>query len=670
MTPLLLRRAFLCNFSCVPKPRNFRSKLIPLVVALALLAFPVAIAAGRPAPPKLPVALSDPVVAQAVHHDTSPPMREIQPFLERRIPRAFTAPIRPYSSLAPGLQAPVSPRQNGAGDFDADFDGIRNFQGYVPPDVNGDIGPEHYVQTVNAAWAVFDRDGEVLYGPSDIASLWTGFGGPCENRNDGDPIVQYDDLADRWFVSQFVAEAPFYECIAVSKTDDPTGRYYRYAFLMSTTTFPDYPHFGIWPNGYYMSVHLFDPDTSGYVGQGIAAFDRASMLEGSPGEVVRFRNPDFFGMLPADAQGDTPPPNGAPAYLILSQSRDFDDPADQIVMYEFHIDWSDPNAAEIRGPVLLPTERVDTDICGFNDCIPQKGTQQQLDTHGRNRLMYPAAYRNYGDHESIFMSQNVDVGSARAGVRWIEIRDPGADAEIFQEGKHTESDNVHRWTSSIAANEAGDIGLVYSASSADIFPDIRFAGRSEDDPLGDLRSEQVLKAGGGSQTMAGRWGDYASLFVDPVDDCTFWYTHEYFKQTSGRGWSTRIGTVRVSNCDGSDPTPEPDDTATPTPTESPPGDDHPRTVSLKLQSHLHATGFIVTTDEFHDCSSGAPVRIQKRAGGKWRTLKTTYAVDGFYRVKLSDRPGTYRAKLPATFLLEQPEETCGAAVSSKKRHRH
>ncbi|HET7482356.1 MAG TPA: hypothetical protein VFK89_05785, partial [Actinomycetota bacterium] len=529
-------------------------------------------------------------------------------------------------------------------------------------------GMNQYVQAVNVGWAVFSKSGELEYGPADLNSLWRGFGGPCEYQNDGDPIVQYDSLAHRWVITQFALpnyrtenRGPFYECIAISTGEDATGEYYRYTFLMSKRNFPDYPHFGVWPDGYYATVHLFRGD--GFAGQGVVAFDRQSMLNGSQGEMIKFQNPDFFGALPSDVVGSTPPPAGSPNYLVIHQDDDVGDPEDQIVMFQFHANWTNPGSSQITGPAVMPTDPIKTVLCNGFPCVTQPGTSTKLDPSGYGRLLYPFTYRNFGDHESLLFTLSENAGQNHVAPRWYEIRSPGNNPQIFQSGTQA-PDADHRWMSSISIDGAGDIALGYSISSKTTFPSIGWAVHKPSDPAGTMGPEVVGFSGSGSQSGYDRWGDYTSMMVDPTDDCTFWYTNEYLRNTSFAGWRTRIMSFRVPGCTSAQPGPTP----TPLPTATA-DETHDRTVSMDLDGHLFASGYVTVPDGFTRCADGVPVKIQQRYGRVWSLITVTRAVDGYYRIKLGDGTGTYRAKLSETRLINDEHQVCGAAKSAAVKHK-
>jgi len=504
-----------------------------------------------------------PVVGHSLKNDLSPPLTRIRP-----IPPGYSRDVireiplhpvpRPLTWLpeTPAVDPVLQDRYGEAGmpATMVNFEGIGNVNGVLPPDTNGDVGPDHYVQIVNLSFAIFDKSGNLLYGPADNSTLWVGFGGPCESYNDGDPIVLYDHLADRWFISQFALPnypyGPFYQCIAISQTGDPTGAWYRYAFLVHRRKMNDYPKFGLWPDGYYMSVNQFGP---GWAGAGLFVFERDKMLVGQPARFLYYDmgrlDKRYGGLLPADLDGP-PPPQGSPAYFVSVDDDAWGFPADMLHIWEVSIDWVNPSNSTITGPFDLPTAPFNANMCHYSmDCIPQPGTTRGLEALS-DRLMYRLQYRNFGDYEAMVVNHTVDVdGTDHAGIRWYELRRTNGSWSIYQQGTFA-PDAHNRWMGSVAMDGDGNIALGYSISSNTMYPSIGYAGRLSIDPPGTLpRGEGIIILGSGSQThSSSRWGDYSSMSVDPVDDCTFWYTQEYYETTSNAGWQTRIAAFRFPSC--------------------------------------------------------------------------------------------------------------------------
>jgi hypothetical protein len=409
---------------------------------------------------------------------------------------------------------------------------------YSPPDTNGAVGATQYVQWVNTYFAIFDKsNGGLVGGPAAGNVLWSGFGGGCEANNDGDPIVLYDKLANRWVMSQFsVSTTPYLQCVAVSMGPDATGMWYRYAFQYSD--FDDYPKMGVWPDAYYETFNMFNGQS--FIGSEVCAYDRTHMLSGQPATQICFQQGSMVGgLLPADVDGTTAPPPGSPNYVLNFG-------ANSLNLYKFHTDFSNPANATFTGPTIIPVAAF-TPLCnGGSGCVPQPGTTTKLDSLA-DRLMYRLAYRNFGSHQSLVVNQSVAV-SGSSGVRWYEIQAPNGTPVVAQQGTYAPDSN-YRWMGSIAMDKAEDIALGYSVSSSSVHPSIAVAGRVPTDPAGALEAETAVITGSGSQIYGlTRWGDYSSMTVDPVDDCTFWFTTEYLVTNGAWNWNTRIVSFQFPEC--------------------------------------------------------------------------------------------------------------------------
>lgn len=483
----------------------------------------------------------------AVHFDISPPLRDIEPPEELsstyQLYPKFRFKTLDQDELDPVVQddlvhiAAPSLLLNfkGLGQTFAGPNGTF-FVGGAPSDVNGSVGPNHYFQIVNASIAIFNKSGTAIYGPVATRTLWSGFGGGCQTNNNGDGIALYDKQADRWIVAQIsVSTQPYLLCVAVSRTSDPTGAYARYAFQYAN--FPDYPKLGVWPDAYYATFNMFG--TSSFVGAQVCAFNRSVMLNGLPATQQCFQlSPLYASLLPSDLDGQTQPPVGSPNYLMNIGSN-------VLRLWKFHVDWITPANSTLTGPTSISVAPFSA-ACGGGTCIPQLNTTQTLDSVG-DRLMYRLAYRNFGNHEAIVANHSVTAGTS-VGVRWYEIRSPQTPV-IFQQGTFA-PDTSYRWMGSIGMDRSGGIAMGYSVSSSLIHPGIRYTARLATDPLGVMgQGEGVLVNGTGSQqTGLDRWGDYTSISVDPVDDCTFWYTNQFLATDGTFNWQTRVGTFKLPGC--------------------------------------------------------------------------------------------------------------------------
>lgn len=450
------------------------------------------------------------------------------------------------------------------------FDGLSNFDNadlynvfYIPPDPTGDVGPNHYVQAVNAAIRIFDKSGNPASSPFKFSDLLRPLGTPCSTRNDGDPTVVYDPLADRWVISQFcTAFPPFRQMVAVSATSDPTGQYFVYEFVMPNVRLNDYPKLAVWSDGYYMSSDEFFG--SDYVGSGAFAFDREKMLAGEPSaSYIYFHLPQppsdrVGGILPSDLDGLTPPPFGAPNIFAGYSATEYGDPIDGIRLFDFHVDFANPSRSTFQEQPESPIADAafdPTSPSGRTD-IAQPPPGEWLDSIS-DRLMYRIAYRNFGDHESLVFNQTVRISPTtdiyRAGVRIYELRRSyGAPFMAIEQSTIGDS-SVSRWLGSAAQDNQGNVAVAYSFSNKEKRPAIIYTGKLAADPLGTFRSEATLIAGTGVQKAFGfRWGDYSGISVDPADDCTFWVTNEYFTQESQDisdfAWLTRIAKFRFPEC--------------------------------------------------------------------------------------------------------------------------
>src|SRR5436190_5177781 len=426
------------------------------------------------------------IVGASIHNDTSPPLRDMKQEkvgkkAEReanenpKVPATLKHHDSPDTavqgySLLMALMAPNMPSPL------LNFDGIV-FPGVAcncaPPDTNGEVGATQYVQIVNEGFQVFDKTtGASLLGPSGITTLWSGFGGVCQNNGSGDPVVLYDQIANRWVITQFAGvSVPTDECIAVSTTSDATGSYNRYDFHLGSNFF-DYPHLSVWPDAYYMSMNVFNSSGTAFLGPQPFAFDRTKMLAGLPATFITTGvtgggNEDVY--LPADLDGAIPPPVGAPATFIEFPSTN------TFRVFHFHVDFATPANSSFtlfasQGAagfsLLCPTTR---------NCVPQSGTTNKVDGIG-DRLMFRLAYRNFGDHEAVVGNYSVSAAGV-AGIRWFELRNvTSGPVTKFQESTY-QPDTTWRWMGSTAMDQQGNLALGYSASSTAIHPQIRYAGR-------------------------------------------------------------------------------------------------------------------------------------------------------------------------------------------------
>jgi hypothetical protein len=457
-------------------------------------------------------------------------------------------PVR--QSLAPQVQSPSA---------GLNFDGVgAGMYGWssdpsTPPDTNGAVGATQYVQWVNTSFIIFDKTtGAKISGPTTGNTLWQGFTGApqCSQQNEGDPVVIYDKLANRWVFSQFVyTPTPYTQCVAVSTTSDATGSYYRYAFTYNYLD--DYPKMGVWPDAYYETFNMFQGN---FVGADACAYDRIKMLAGQSATQVCFQqNSSVGGLLPSDVDGTTPPPTGSPNYMMTYGTNTLN-------LYKFHVDFATPANSTFTGPTVIGVNAF-TPACNSGTCIKQPGTTWMLDSLA-DRLMYRLAYRNFGTHESLVVSHSVCVSgcpNGPTGVRWYEIQNPSGTPSVAQQSTYA-PDSTYRWMPSIAMDQAGNLAVGYSKSDGtSVKPSVAYAGRLATDPVSTLQSETVVANGAFViNNTWHRWGDYSAMTVDPVDDCTFWYTQEYMNDASSPmgpnnpfSWNTRIANFKFPTCGSS-----------------------------------------------------------------------------------------------------------------------
>ncbi len=536
----------------------------------------------------------NPQVFQSVRMDESRPMRDIvremgpQPADSgtgvKQVPNIFPKPRFGAEILPEVVEAARESVQRAPSGLPAptttvSFNGLGGSEsgGFIPPDTNGDVSPAHYIQWVNVRWSVFNKTtGARISGPNGGNSFWAGFGGPCETRNDGDPIALWDDRAQRWVMSQFVATDPGAQCFAISTTSDPLGTYYRYQF--NFPDFGDYPHIGVWTdaqetqNAYLLVTHDFNLSPQQFLGSAFIAVERDKMLQGQPAQMVRFgavsvAGDTVFGALPLHLEGPQPAPAGScPVFLH------FDFATSEYLAWDLCLRWDAAAQSTLSLPQRLASR---TPFVSNFDDVAQLGSVTGLDSFGSN-LMYRATARAYPAGAptplSAVINHYVNGAANNGGVKWVnfnlrptalpalpanvlfvssfEAEPARAVTKVIKDEGTYAPDGNSRWMGAIAIDRTGNLGLGYSVSGPTISPQLRITGRDLGDPVGTLRDEQTCTpAVTGSQlSTSGRWGDYASMSVDPVDECTFWFTSEYYSVTSSGNWNTRICSFKFPNC--------------------------------------------------------------------------------------------------------------------------
>jgi hypothetical protein len=573
------------------KPRAARVFLFGGILLVAICAGAAAAGPAAASSTANPAASPTPTVTWAAAHDVSPPLRDLAagrtaPDAEDPANEPDRGPISAGDSghSADGaLQSALLPAAIPS--TQQNFEGLSNQDNFNifgrrvnPPDPNGEVGPNNYVEMVNLVFAVYDKAGNRLLGPVDTGTLWSGFAIPDCTEPSGDPVVLYDQITDRWILSQFTTSGdadpskPFWNCVAVSTTGDPTGSYYRYAFeTKNFQFFPDYPKYGVWTDAYVLTTREFGPTTE--YGIGVYALEKNKMVNGEPARAVSFfidgNAPGNLplvgdGLLPADIDGKQKPKTDTAIPIVGTQddNSSYGATFDALNIWDLFVKWNSAATSTLTLKAQLPTAPFDSIFpCAptSRDCLPQPGIinpDQFLDILSyRQRPTFRLAYRNFKDHESLVTSQSVEAAPGVAGERWYEIRRSGGTYSLYQQGTYAPGDGVHRWMGSIAMDKRGDMGLGYSVvNGTTVFPGIRYTGRLAADPLGQMTlGEGTIINGSGHQTTTNsRWGDYTDMTVDPVDDCTFWYVNEYYftdgTPADTRPWHTRIASFKLPGC--------------------------------------------------------------------------------------------------------------------------
>jgi hypothetical protein len=534
-----------CNAKAVKEIRMKRNTALPLALLLALgMLFTAALPAfGQRR-------ISGPFVIPETKHDVSPPVRDLATALAQ-------TKVNKLGALNPNHVVRVAPGTSGALDIEdnrplpndvattnlLNFDGLAA-AGFAPPDTNGSVGSTQFVETVNLNYAVYDKTtGGIILGPTAISTIWSGFGGSCALLNSqSDPIVLWDKMAQRWFISILAFNATgtqFTQCFAVSKTADATGSYNRYSFSFGTNL-NDFPKFGVWSDAYYGSYDIF-PGGVSYAGTEACAYDRTAMLAGTTAKSVCFNQTvNDFALLPSDLDGTTAPPAGEPNLYV-----EHIDTAN-IGLFKFHVDFVNTGNSTFTGPTVIPVKPWIQLCPGTRVCIPEPSPGEPLDPKG-DRLHYRNAYRNFGNHETLVLTHAIDKGTGVAEVRWYELRNPNGTPRIFQSGNIAAKPNL--WVPSIAMDKLGDIAVSYNSSSSLVKPSVIYTGRLVSDQKGKMETPFTAVKGTGVQTAtSNRWGDYASMSIDPSDDCTFWSAQEYIKTTGSFHWATRITKFKFTAC--------------------------------------------------------------------------------------------------------------------------
>jgi PKD repeat protein len=412
----------------------------------------------------------------------------------------------------------------------------------APPDTDGHIGGtsgQYFVQMINLLTTIFDSSGAVLTAAFPSNDIWQGIGGNCEAYNQGDPIVLYDDQADRWLFSQFAFPdnmRSFSQCVAISQTDDPRDGYNRYEFSFNGIGFNDYPKHGIVTDSITLMANIFTKRGFNFSwgGSFLGVLDKASMYAGASATMRGFNiGRNEFGFVAGDLDGS----GTAPALFATAMSS-----SDAFDIWQINPNWGG-DSASINQIASVPITPYDGSLCGASRgaCIPQPDGGPSLESLS-DRLMHRLQIRDFGAYKTMLAAHTVDVGSGRAGIRWYELRDGGSGWALYQEGTYAPADGEYRWMPSIAMNGRGDIGMGFLLGGPSTYMSISATGQTAaDSGSGFMDAAEVsCVIGGGVQTGVSRSGDYSSTSVDPSDDITFWHTNEYVNSGGNFVWDTYV----------------------------------------------------------------------------------------------------------------------------------
>lgn len=572
----------------------FAGSIVCLVFAATLITPAAPDRQDKPAPAdagKIPEAKTGPIIVyQPERVDKSPTLAEMVAAAQKDPPPAPPAPApnapAANAPAAKPIVAPVITTPAGSAAVEqttpgtrppaalvASFDGLgHGFTGPQgtaafrnPSDNSLAVGPNHVVQIVNTRMAIFSKAGKKfkesgtpLYGPVNTNTLFRGFGGQCELRNNGDAVARYDQLADRWLIVMPIfrrgtprageTEGPYSMCYALSVTSDPFGAYYRYEFLRPL--FPDYPRPAIWPDGYYSPTSTGD----NVIQKHACVADRAKMLKGERAteQCATIDGVNFLNN--ADVDGKALPPAGAPNIMIAAGGAQLKQVMedDAVLVWTFHVDWADASKTKIAGPERIAVAPYRYLCDGqLTHCVPQPGTESRLDSQG-DKIMQRLVYRRIGNQESIVAVHSVNTAVGAGGVRWYEFRvnTTGPRKErrlaLHQQGTYA-PDTAYRWMASPAIDRMGNIAIGYSFGGTPHFAGQRFAARLANDPKGVLTLRETVLVEGEGVQHAMRWQDYTQTAMDPDDDCTIWYVGDYMKKDI-TSYSSRIGAFRLPGC--------------------------------------------------------------------------------------------------------------------------
>jgi len=526
---------------------------------------------AEPLPPDLPTILltdrpieSSPLTGGVWNLPYVPPSPDTKPEFEIEVEPKSDTGVGSAPPAAPALVLGTMPTPTLT--FNA-LNFSTNGAGH-PPDTNGDVGLNHFMESVNTSIGIYTKTTGTKATAFTFNSFWSGAGTgtSCDTANTGDPIALYDTSGQRWIFMDFswtdLQNGPYYFCFGVSQTSNPLGSYNRYAIRADDALhpwLPDYPKGGVWPDGLYFSANMFDCLNAGcssatYKEARAYAFNlqrmEAGQTLGANDMQAKDTSANYFSLMPSNVRGTLPPANTPNYFVSQDQVGYFWD------VFKFHVDFTTPANSTFIGPTQVSQASYTTAASSVPEPAPGNNSDSLAD-----RVMFLNQYRNIGGAESLWVQHTTGTASTSTptGIQWAQINVTGGtinttpmQQQIFNNG----ADGLNRFMGSLAVDKQGNAALGYTASSSSVAPDIRYVGRLAADPLNQLpqaettllpsvtRSMQTGNCGSGACT---RWGDYSAMTVDPVDDCTFWYTNMYFP-AQGTNWVTRIGSFKFPSC--------------------------------------------------------------------------------------------------------------------------
>ncbi len=496
--------------------------------------------AGTSAPLATPSqAASDSVAPYAGLRSVTAQMKEPP----RKLAHA-AAPMHPLPHAASvSMKAPVA-----TGGTIINTDGMTHG---TPTGVTGAAGEQHYVQLAAGRIALYRKqDGRLHAGPFNLHTLFKGAQrDACAAPHAAPGSLLYDQHARRWLVSQLTG-TPGRQvlCLAVSTSADPAGSYHRYVLPLRgagrEARFADDARMALWTNAVYLTFTLFEPAQGRYRGPRICAVDRAQLLRGRDA-ALRCADPGsaFGPVTAATTEGAMQAPGATPG-LLLSVDLTDQNAGERLLLWRFAY----PGAG-LSAPLVVPVApfRPACADAARAACIGQPWPGVALPAVA-DRPMARVVYRQQAGHATLLLAHAVQAGAGQTGLRWYELRDPLGAAYVYQQGTHA-PDDQHRATGSIGMDKAGNIALGYGVAGAFTPPGVRYTGRQRSDPPGRMASEELVVSGHGVDD-AGAVDSIpgGELSLDPVDDCTFWYTQQYLPLSGHRTWRTRIASFKFNRC--------------------------------------------------------------------------------------------------------------------------